>query len=207
MRDVTSTMDDVRHVLANWPLPPEGGWTADDLDLLPQDGPQGELDLFKRVELVDGALVLMSPQKLFHESVIIGLRNALRAQAPERFSAVSQMDIKIASRQRPCPDVLVVDTAATTDWNRTAFTPREVHLVIEVVSPESEHRDNHVKPRIYAEAGIEHFWIVKDEDSRPVIHTYELDEAVASYVCTGIHRDHLKVSVPFPIDIEFDTLH
>ncbi|MET9337322.1 Uma2 family endonuclease [Nonomuraea sp. NPDC003804] len=207
MRDVTSTMDDVRHVLANWPLPPEGGWTADDLDLLPEDGPHGELDLFKRVELVDGALVLMSPQKLFHESIIIGLRIALDAQAPEGLSARSQMDIKIAPRQRPCPDVLVVDTTATTDLNRTAFAPKDVHLVVEVVSPESEHRDNHVKPGIYAAAGIEHFWIVKDENSKPVIHTYELDEVVGAYVATGIHRDRLAVSVPFPIDITLDALH
>ncbi|MEU7899476.1 hypothetical protein AB0B45_42325 [Nonomuraea sp. NPDC049152] len=48
---------------------------------------------------------------------------------------------------------------------------------------------------------------MKDEDSRPVVHTYELDEAVASYVGTGLHRDRVKVSVPFPIDIELDTLH
>ncbi|MGW4473934.1 Uma2 family endonuclease [Nonomuraea sp. NPDC004354] len=207
MRDVTSTMDDVRHVLANWPLPPEGGWTADDLDLLPEDGPHGEPDLFKHVELVDGALLLMSPQRRFHDLVIRRLAAALEGQAPLDRGIAAQMDVTIAPRQRPCPDLVVIDASVAADLDRTAYTPREVHLVVEVVSPESEHRDNHVKPGIYAAAGIEHFWIVKDENSKPVIHTYELDEVVGAYVATGIHRDRLAVSVPFPIDITLDALH
>ncbi|MFI6320757.1 Uma2 family endonuclease [Nonomuraea sp. NPDC050556] len=199
-------MDRVRDVLANWPYPPDGGWTADDLDLLPEDGPNGELDLFKRVELVDGALILMSPQRLFHETVLANLRASLRAQAPDTLTAVSQMDIKLGPRQRPCPDVVVVNRAATSDMGRTAFEPADVHLAIEVVSPESDHRDHHVKPRIYAEAGIEHLWIVEEERGQPVIHTYELDRAIGFYQGTGIHREELSVEAPFPIDIRFTDL-
>jgi len=42
--------------LPEWLYPgPDGGWTADDLDALPPDAP-------RRIELIDGALVLMSPQ-------------------------------------------------------------------------------------------------------------------------------------------------
>ncbi|MGJ6965016.1 hypothetical protein ACSDR0_24205 [Streptosporangium sp. G11] len=39
-----------------WPSPPPWRWTADDLDNLPAEGPNGEPDFFKHVELIDGAL-------------------------------------------------------------------------------------------------------------------------------------------------------
>ena len=56
-------MHDVTSALEYWPSPPPWGWTADDMDHLPTDGPNGEPDFFKRVELIDGALVFMSPQR------------------------------------------------------------------------------------------------------------------------------------------------
>lgn len=41
-----------------WAVPPEGGWTADDLDTLPNLPPH--------TELIDGSLVFVGPQTLFH---------------------------------------------------------------------------------------------------------------------------------------------
>lgn len=40
-----------------WTVPPEGGWTADGLDTLPNLPPH--------TELIDGGLVLVRPQTLF----------------------------------------------------------------------------------------------------------------------------------------------
>lgn len=41
-----------------WPVPPREGWTVDDLDTLPGLPPH--------TELIDGSLVLVSPQRRFH---------------------------------------------------------------------------------------------------------------------------------------------
>ena len=57
--------------MPSWPYPPARGWTADDLDHVGAEGPYGELDLLKRVELVDGALIIMSPQTAWHRAVIV----------------------------------------------------------------------------------------------------------------------------------------
>ncbi|GAB2463384.1 Uma2 family endonuclease [Streptosporangium sandarakinum] len=213
MDDVTSTVcektgtrGDGRDPLANWPRPPAGGWTADDLDRLPDEGPNGEPDFFKHVELVDGALVFMSPQKRFHESVIYGLRTALNSQAPHHLKAVTQMDLVLGEKQRPCPDVVVIDAEAAKDRSRTSYKPDEVHLVIEVVSPESRFRDREVKPKLYAEAGIPHFWLVEDKGGDPVIHVYQLDPVTRSYMVTGIHHDRLKTGEPFDIDLVLTCL-
>lgn len=40
--------------LPDWFMPTPGGWTADDMDNLPPGEP--------RMELIDGALVLLSPR-------------------------------------------------------------------------------------------------------------------------------------------------
>ncbi|MBB2909490.1 Uma2 family endonuclease [Streptosporangium becharense] len=202
----TGARDVVRDPLANWPLPPPGGWTADDLDRLPIDGPNGELDLFKHVELVDGALILMSPQRRFHEYLLYGLRTALNEQAPGDLKAVMQMDVTLGPRQRPCPDVVVVGSEIAKDRSRTSYTPDEVHLVVEVVSPESEFRDREVKPRRYAEAGIRHFWLVENSDDEPVVHVYRLDPVTRSYVPTGVHSGRLRVTAPFPVDVDLAEL-
>ncbi|GAA3109467.1 hypothetical protein GCM10017600_11780 [Streptosporangium carneum] len=148
----------------------------------------------------------MSPQRRFHQCVISGLRVVLNAQIPEHVTAVAQMDVKLGHRMRPCPDVLVIDTAAADDDDRTFYTPDEVHLVVEIVSPESEDRDRKTKPFRYAEAGIAHFWRVENNDGRPVVYVYELDLATRAYGLTGIHHGRLTVRVPFPIDLDLDKL-
>lgn len=197
---------DMSTALEYWPSPPPWGWTADDLDHLPSVGPNGEPDFFSHVELIDGALVFMSPQRRFHERVISAFRTALNAQAPETLTAVTQMDLKLAKRSRPCPDLVVVDTDVADDLERTFYLPAEVRLVVEVVSPESEDRDRLTKPQRYAQAGLPHFWRIEEHDGRPVVYVYELDPSTSAYAITGIHHSRLKLTVPFPIDIDLDHL-
>ena len=78
--------------------------------------------------------------------------------------------------------------------------------MVEVVSPESAHRDRTVKLRKYAEAGIANYWRVEDEDGSPVVHAYELDEPTRSYVPTAIHRHELRTTTPFAVKLDLDGL-
>ncbi|MEU8173440.1 Uma2 family endonuclease [Microbispora hainanensis] len=197
---------DVSSALEYWPAPPPWGWSADDLDHLPSEGPNGEPDFFKHVELIDGALVFMSPQRRFHQSLIRGLNERLNTQSPAHLTAVDQMDVKLGERTRPCPDLMIIDAEAAADMNRTYYEAREVHLVIEIVSPESVERDRKLKPLRYAEAGIPHFWRVEESDGRPVVYVYERDPATGVYTPTGIHHGHLAVQVPFPFEVDLDQL-
>ncbi|MFJ2023002.1 hypothetical protein ACIODW_04210 [Streptomyces sp. NPDC087897] len=44
-------------------------------------------------------------------------------------------------------------------------------LAVQVVSPDSVERDRGVRPRKYAEAGVQHFWRVEQgDDDLPVVH-------------------------------------
>ncbi|MEU4116801.1 Uma2 family endonuclease [Kitasatospora sp. NPDC028055] len=184
--------------LPDWMYAPRAeGWFADDLDHLPQAP--------RHTELIDGALVfMMSPQRWWHGDVVTDLVYALRPQTPEGYRVGREMTIKLDKRNRPEPDVLVVK--AEFDADRTQFVPDEVALVVEVVSPESAHRDRTVKVRKYAEAGIPHYWIVEEEDGLPVVHVFELERVTSSYVPAGIFRSTLERPVPFPISIDLDGL-
>lgn len=177
-----------------WPVPPPEGWFAEDLDRLP--------GLPAHTELIDGSLVFVSPQKMFHMCVVNFFRWELKRQAPKHLIALREMTVTIGPRQRPEPDVMLVQADASTGADDTTFRPADVVLVIEVVSPDSVERDRKRKPQLYAEAGIPHFWRVENVDGRAVVYVYELDPATEKYTPTGIHHDRLHVTVPFDIDLD-----
>lgn len=184
--------------LPEWMHPPrEEGWFAEDLDRLPEAP--------RHTELIDGALVfMMSPQRSWHGRVVTAMTSALMDQAPDGTEVEREMTIRLDARNRPEPDILVV--TAPYDPDRTWYAPEDVLLVVEVVSPESAHRDRTVKLRKFAEAGIPHYWRVEDEDSAPVVHVYELDTPTGTYAPAGICRQTLKRPVPFPVTLDLDTL-
>ncbi|ATY97680.1 Uma2 family endonuclease [Streptomyces cavourensis] len=183
-----------------WPVPPEGGWTADDLDRIPGLPPH--------TELIDGSLVFMSPQTAFHGRAMRLFENALLDQAPADLDVLREMTIRLDERNRPEPDVLVFPAKANTGPRQTWFRPEDVVLAVEVVSDDSVQRDREVKPRKYAAAGVRHFWRVEaDEEGVPVVYVYELDPALKVYVPTGIHRDKLTLTVPFPLEIDLTAIN
>lgn len=184
--------------LPDWMIPPRpSGWEADDLDHLPQAP--------RHTELIDGALIfMMSPQRSWHSRLVENLTFALRQVAPAGFEVEREMTVRLDTRSRPEPDVLVTTAAYAPD--RTWYAPGEVALVIEVVSEESADRDRSLKPFKYAQAGIAHFWRVEDEAGAPAVHAYELDVMTSTYVPTAIHRGRLETSAPFPLDIDLGAL-
>lgn len=185
--------------LPDWMHPPRPeGWFAEDLDDLPEAP--------SNTELIDGTLVFrMFPQRHWHSRVIHAVHNALRSQAPDEVEVTSKMTVRLDERNRPEPDVIASTVSIPPD--ATWYDAKDVVLAVEVVSPESEHRDRAVKPHKYADAGISHFWRVEDVDSVTTIHVYELDDLTTTYVPTGIFRDTLKVDLPFPIELDVQSLH
>lgn len=182
-----------------WPRPPVGGWTADDLDRLPNLPPH--------TELIDGSLVFVSPQTSFHMRTIRLLDIALLDQAPDGFDVYREFTVTLDRHNRPEPDVLVVRAGADTGPRDTRLLPEDVILAVEVVSEDSVQRDREAKPHKYAAAGIPHFWRVEENNGLPVVYAYELDPSAKVYVPTGIHHDKLSLTVPFPLDIDLTAIN
>jgi Uma2 family endonuclease len=184
--------------LPDWLRPPPGGYTADDLDRIPGLPPH--------TELIDGSLVFVSPQSTFHELVMFVLQTGLRRCAPTSLRVRREMTITLTDRQRPEPDVLVVNESAAQGFDQTTFRPEDVLLAVEVVSVDSEVRDRKRKPVLYAEAGIRHYWRVENSNGQAVVYVYELDPATSAYALSGVHRNRLELTVPFEIDIDLTEI-
>ncbi|WP_344968222.1 Uma2 family endonuclease [Streptosporangium fragile] len=184
--------------LPDWAIPPQGGFTADDLDRLPGIPPH--------TELIDGTLVFVSPQTRFHALVLFLLQRELDQAAPDHLRVEREMTVKLGRRQRPEPDLVLLHAHAPSDLSRTFYEAADVFLAVEVVSEESEERDRNRKPQLYAEAGIPHFWRVENVENHPTVYVYELHPATRAYTLTGMHRDRLKLTLPFDIDIDLTEI-
>jgi Uma2 family endonuclease len=186
--------------IPDWLVPPYEGWHFDDLLTLP-------VDISRHIELIDGALIPMSPQSKFHVRVIRNLQARLDSQAPAHLRADSEMTVRVDGDNGPEPDVLVVTASAYDDQERaTWYDGSDVILAVEVVSPSSAARDRERKPQIYAKAAIKYLWRIENEEGSPVVYTYEFDAASATYVVTGIFHDRLRLPVPFPVDLDLAEL-
>ncbi|QKW07057.1 Uma2 family endonuclease [Streptomyces sp. NA04227] len=187
---------------SRWPVPPQDGYTVDDLFTLP--------DLPPHTELIDGSLVFVSPQRDFHSTLIDLLIMGLRRSATPSFKVRREMSVELDRRNVPEPDVCVLHAKAVKSPDQTRYMASDVVLAVEVISPDSEARDRTTKPQKYAAAGIPNFWLVDraGSDGHPVVYVYELDAVTKCYTPTGIHHGELKTGVPYDIvlDITMDAL-
>ncbi|MER5744555.1 Uma2 family endonuclease [Streptomyces sp. NPDC059913] len=181
-----------------WAVPPVGGWTADDLDTLPNLPPH--------TELIDGSLVFVSPQTVFHERAIDYLKWQLQSLAPADLEVFREFTIDVDFQNRPEPDVVIVRADVVEGLRQTRFPADSVLLAIEVVSEESVTRDRETKPVKYARARIPHYWRVENHDDRAVVYVFELEPSTGAYTSTGIFHDRMKVSVPFPVDLDLTEI-
>ncbi|GAA2266337.1 hypothetical protein GCM10010145_35760 [Streptomyces ruber] len=177
-----------------WPMPPEGGWTADDLDQLPNLPPH--------TELIDGSLVFVRPHTACHERAVDFFKWHLQSVAPSDFEVYREFTIDIDSQNRPEPDVIVVRGDVVGDPDTTRYPAGAVLLAVEVVSPDSVSRDQQTKPLKYARAGISHYWRVENEKGLAVVHAFELEPTTGAYTSVGIFRERMKMDAPFPVDLD-----
>ncbi|MGA5652663.1 Uma2 family endonuclease [Streptomyces seoulensis] len=195
----TMTAESVEHQV-EWPVPPQDGYTVEDLFTLPNLPPH--------TELIDGSLVFVSPQRRFHYLAINLLFDGLRAALPGEFSVEREMTVVLDDRNGPEPDICVVRADAVTGLDQTRFRAEDALLVVEVVSPESGSRDRTTKPHKYAAAGIRNFWRVEQDGPTGglFVHVYEIDPLTSRYVHMGLHKDKLDVEKPYPISLDLTAI-
>ncbi len=133
------------------------GWTLADLDDLPDDG--------LRYELVDGGLVVTPPPTQQHQARGAALVELLRGSAPPGWRCNVEWPLPLAADTQRLADVAVYrwPPEHPRPDPRSPVGPRDVGLVVEVVSPGSRRTDRYAKPGDYAEAGIALFWRLETE--------------------------------------------
>ncbi|MBW0274851.1 hypothetical protein ATM97_26955 [Nocardia sp. MH4] len=158
------------------------------------------------IEIVDGMVVVSPSASKRHNRLARMLANALDAASGPDWNAdidfdVRLQDVPLTNRR---PDV-VVYRADTIDLTPTR--PEHVLLVAEVVSPGSETTDRIVKVDQYARAGIAFYWRIEQAATGvPLVYTYVLDPATMAYRTGDMFTGVVKVSAPFPVEIDLGAI-
>jgi Uma2 family endonuclease len=128
-------------------------WTREEYEQLAE---KGIVRPGKRLELVDGVIYEMSPQKGPHATGILLAAEALRAAFPKGYQIRVQLPLALGDEDEPEPDLAVV-LGGLRDYRDTH--PTTAVLVVEVSDTSSLH-DRERKRSLYARCGITEYWIL-----------------------------------------------
>ncbi|MFE7722141.1 Uma2 family endonuclease [Nocardia rhizosphaerihabitans] len=141
-------------------------------------------DNSRTYELVEGVLVVSPRPTSIHQRVINRLAWQLEQQLPLELEPLGEVEVVIDPRPPATvrvPDLCVVPalSEAVARW-----TPDEVTLVVEVLSPGTRRTDRVTKFAEYAEAGIANYWLVD----------LETPTSVTAYTLIGEHYELVSES-------------
>lgn len=185
--------------LPDWMDLPDG-LSAADYEALPEE-------ICRRIEVVDGAIIVSAAPRRLHQDIARRLANALEAACRPGLAVSTDVDLRL--RDVPLlnrrPDVVVYDASLPDD---AVLRPRHCVLVAEVMSPGSVTTDQTDKPAEYAAAGIGHYWRMEHDPPERVLSVfcYRLDPTTGVYASAGVHSGKLTVTDPVTITIDLTTL-
>jgi Uma2 family endonuclease len=138
-------------------------WTRADYERLVAAGVFGPGD---RVELLEGEIIEMSPEKSRHAATVDLALEALRSAFGSSHTIRVQHPLAVSTSSEPQPDLAVVEGTARDYVDRH---PDSAALVVEVSDTSLEY-DRRKKARVYAQAGIADYWIVNLVESVVEVH-------------------------------------
>lgn len=124
------------------------------------------------VELLDGIIVKKMPKSPLHEGLVRRLLRLLRSVVPDGCHVAKESPITCA-RSEPEPDLAVI----LGDEDDLRAHPTTALLVIEVAVT-TEEKDRR-KAAIYAEAGVQEYWLIEPESRRLTVFSRPEGEAHA----------------------------
>jgi len=180
-----------------------GPWTLDDWFEM------NERSSGARYELINGGLLVSPAPSFSHQWACDRISRTLGDAAPSEFWCVSGVgveflddgyvaalmpDVVAAYRRKPEPRTLRSDS---------------IVIAVEVVSPSSKANDRHLKPSLYAGAGIPHYWRIEIDsfvrqrtDALPIVFAYVLKDG--GYVLEQRVGAGNLLQISDPFEISFD---
>lgn len=132
---------------------------VDDYHRMAQAGILSEDD---RVELIGGEIVAMTPIGPRHNASVNRANHALVSIVGDRAIVQVQGSVRLDRFQEPQPDLVLLRPQPDFYASRLPG-PSDILLVIEIAESSIDY-DREVKARIYAQAGIQEYWLVDLDD-------------------------------------------
>jgi Uma2 family endonuclease len=176
-----------------------GPWTIDDVEALPDEGNH------TRYEILTPGVLTVTPALAdsVHQRASRRLANLLEsavvaAQAP--YEVLPVIAIEFPDGRLAMPDLVLIDRAATA-IDATRCPSAAVLLAVEIVSPHSQPQDRIIKPELYAEGGIDHYWRLEPAD-RPHLIASRLHRGRFRRTLTAPGGVVSTIDEPFPIRLD-----
>ncbi|WP_312024870.1 Uma2 family endonuclease [Kibdelosporangium aridum] len=149
-----------------------------------------------RYELVDGTLIMSPSPRPLHQRAVARVLAALAKVCPAGCEALpAPVDVWITDDTVLIPDVVV--------GRREAFTERALigapELVVEVMSPSSEHIDRFLKPARLATAGCPYYWLIDPRE--PSISCYALRNGGYTLAAEARGTDPIHLTEPYTVTL------
>jgi Uma2 family endonuclease len=185
--------------LPDWMDLPDG-MSAEDYEALPEE-------ICRRIEIVDGAIIVNAAPRRLHQDICRRLANALEAACGPALAVSTDVDLRL--RDIPLlnrrPDAVLYDASLPDD---AVLRPQHCTLVVEVMSPGSVTTDQTDKPAEYAAVRIPHYWRVEHDPAEGILSVfcYRLDPTTGAYASAGVHTGKMAVTDPVSVTIDLTTL-
>ncbi|MEU5436456.1 Uma2 family endonuclease [Streptomyces sp. NPDC020719] len=172
-----------------------GPWTVADVLALPEDRKV-------RYELLGESLVMSPAPGLRHQRASFRLHVALDAAAQAAGASVEVLEAINVTLPSGLvvPDIVVADAGATAD-DQVSIDAEAVQLVVELVSPGNKTMDRKLKPLLYAEAAIPHYWRL-EFDPAPRLIVSELDGGRYTETTIALPGIVTRIEAPFLLEID-----
>jgi Uma2 family endonuclease len=196
---VTTLPQDPVTALPGWMDLPDG-LSAAEYEALPED-------ICRRIEIVDGAIIVNAAPRRLHQDICRRLANALEAACGTALAVSTDVDLRL--RDIPLlnrrPDAVIYDASLPDD---DVLRPQHCTLVVEVMSPGSVTADQTDKPAEYAASRIPHYWRVEHDPAEKILSVfrYRLDPTTGTYASAGVHTGMMTVTDPVAITVDLTTL-
>lgn len=153
-------------------------WTRDEYYKM------AELGFFhgKRVELIEGEIIEMSPMKTAHATAVRLVLEALGEIFTKGFVVDSQLPMSFGNRDEPEPDVAVVKGKAR-DYAQSH--PASAELIVEI-SDTTLNYDRTRKAALYAQNKISDYWILNLKDRCLEVYRLPVKDKNLGFIYTEI---------------------
>jgi Uma2 family endonuclease len=166
----------------------------------------------ERTELVEGRIVVASSPTFVHNNAMSALHRQLWQQLPGELVVAQDVDVdmEFAPPDKPgtCrrPDLFILPRTAVERLRREGGVARasELLVVVEIISPGSEHTDRVIKFGEYARAGIPYYWII--DTTEPVSMLICHQAGPFGYRDSGDTTDKYEINEPFHAVIDLNEL-
>lgn len=138
-----------------------------------------ELGFFqdKRVELIEGEIIEMSPMNKPHATAIRKILSIMNAVFQKDYLIDSQLPMSFSKLSEPEPDIAVIK-GKISDFIESH--PQNAELIIEV-SDTTLGFDRNRKASLYAKNNIQDYWIINLKDERLEVHRRPIVDNTMSY--------------------------